>query len=161
MHTDTSTISKSTTEDLIDDDSEVRNIRWRQTIEVEHFGQVGAGTTVELFEHPRAQLILRPQWVRDFKQVGTVTVCGDSLSGEGILDGDILICKRVIESGEIKPGKLVVAVLPTGRCVVKRIYFEEGKVILRSSNRRYKDMIFDEDVIRVDAIVKELKREVD
>lgn len=139
---------------------EIKDAQWRQVIEVEHFGEVGAGSTVELFDHPRAQLILRPQWVRDFNQVGTVTVSGDSLSGEGILDGDILVCKRVIEEGEIRDGKLVVAVLPTGRAVVKRIYFEDDNVILRSSNKRYKDMVFDRDMVRVDAIVKELKREV-
>lgn len=140
--------------------AEIKDVQWRQVIEVEHFGEVGAGSTVELFDHPRAQLILRPQWVRDFNQVGTVTVSGDSLSGEGILDGDILVCKRVIEEGEIRDGKLVVAVLPTGRAVVKRIYFEDDYVILRSSNKRYKDMVFERDMVRVDAIVKELKREV-
>jgi SOS-response transcriptional repressor LexA len=116
---------------------------------------------VEIFDHPRAQLILRPQWVRDFKEVGTVTVAGDSLSEEGIFNGDVLIVKRIFDQAEIKSGKLVIAVLPTGRCVAKRIYFEGGNIILRSANKRYKDMVFGRDEIMVEGIVKELKRQLD
>lgn len=140
----------------------IRNLKWAQEIEVEHLGHVGAATTVEFFEHPRTQLILRPQWVRDFKEVGTVTVSGDSLSGDGIMDGDLLIVKRIFDMAEIRNGKLVVALLPTGRSVVKRIYFEgKDRIILRSTNSRYKDMIFGPDEIRVDGIVKRLTREMD
>lgn len=139
----------------------LKNISHRQVIEVAHFGQVGAGSTVELFDHPRAQLILRPQWVRDFREVGTVTVSGDSLSGEGIFDGDILVVKRIFHEQEVRSGRLVIAVLPEGRCVVKRIHFEQDKIILRSANPRYKDMIFAPDQIAVEGIVKELKRSLE
>lgn len=139
----------------------LKDFSHKQTIEVDHFGHVAAGTTVEFYDHPRAQLILRPQWVRDFAEVGTVTVEGDSLSEDGILDGDVLIVKRRIHAGEIKSGKLVIALLPTGRSVVKRIYFEGDQIVLRSSNPKYKDMIFGQDEIVVEAIVKELKRVLD
>jgi len=81
--------------------------------------------------------------------------------GDGILDGDTLVVKRVIHAGEIKNGKLVIAVLPTGRCVAKRIYFEGDQIVLRSSNSRYKDLIFGPDEITVEGIVKELKRHLD
>lgn len=114
-----------------------------------------------MFDHPRAQLILRPQWVRDFREVGTVTVSGDSLIGEGIMDGDVLIVKRTITDGEIRNGKLVIAQLPEGRSVVKRIYFENGGIVLRSANPKFKDMIFELDQIVIEGIVKELKRVVD
>lgn len=135
---------------------EAKNPRWQQEIEVEHFGHVGAGVTVEMFDHPRAQLILRPQWVRDFKEVGTVTVSGDSMADEGIQDGDVLVVQRIFDAAEIKNGKLVIAVLPTGKCVVKRIWIYRDKIILRSSNPKYKDMEFGRDEIRVDGIVKGL-----
>jgi SOS-response transcriptional repressor LexA len=130
-------------------------------MEVEHFGQVGAGTTVDIFDHPRAQLILRPQWVRDFREVGTVTVAGDSLSEDGIFDGDVLVIKRIFEQAELRSGKLVIALLPVGRSVVKRIHFEGDRIILRSANPRYKDMTFGPDEITVEGIVKELKRSLD
>lgn len=140
---------------------ELEKFRHMQTIEVEHLGHVGAGTTVEFYEHPRTQLILRPQWVRDFKEVGTVTVSGDSLIDERIEDGDVLIVKRIFDAAEIRSGRLIVAYLPTGRSVVKRIYFEGTRIILRSANPAYADMIFGPDEIRVDGIVKTLTREMD
>lgn len=141
-------------------DDELRHFKHMQTVEVDHLGFVGAGTAIEFFEHPRTQLILRPQWVRDFKEVGTVTVSGDSLKDEDIKDGDVLVVKRIFEAAEIKSGKLVVVLLPTGRSVVKRIYFEGDQIILRSSNRRYKDMIFGQDELVVEGIVKHLTREM-
>lgn len=140
---------------------QVKQPMWRQQIEVGHLGHVGAGTTVEFFEHPRSQLILRPQWVRDFKEVGTVTVSGDSLKDEGVMDGDVLIVKRVFEAAEVKSGKLVVVSLPTGRCVVKRIYFEApDRIVLRSANPRYKDMIFGRDELTVEGLVTDLTRKL-
>lgn len=139
----------------------VKNFSHKQVIEVEHLGFVGAATTVEFYEHPRSQLILRPQWVRDFKEVGTVTVEGDSLIDEKIEHGDVLIVKRVFDAAEIKPGKLIVAYLPTGRSVVKRIHFDGDKIILRSANPKYKDMVFGPNEIRVDGIVKNLTRAMD
>lgn len=139
-----------------EEQSDIKAFGHKQVIEVEHFGEVGAGTTVEIFDHPRAQLIHRPQWVRDFKEVATVTVSGDSLSGEGIMDGDVLVVKRNFQASEIRNGRLVIALLPTGRSVVKRIHFEGDKIVLRSSNSRYKDMVFDRDQLRIDGIVKGL-----
>lgn len=134
----------------------VKNLKWSQTIEVEHLGHVAAGTTVEFFEHPRTQLILRPQWVRDFKEIGTVTLSGDSFKEEGLEDGDVVVVKRVFDAREIRNGKLVIALLPTGRSVMKRIYFEGDKIVLRSGNKRYKDMVFDKNELTVEAIVKGL-----
>lgn len=140
---------------------ELRNFRHLQEIEVDHLGFVSAGTAIEFFEHPRTQLILRPQWARDFKEVGTVTVSGDSLKDEDIKDGDVLIVKRVFEAAEIKSGKLVVVLLPTGRSVVKRIYFEGDAIILRSSNPKFKDLVFGQNELTVEGIVKKLTRDMD
>jgi repressor LexA len=78
------------------------------------------------------------------------------MEGEGIEDGDVLVVKRVFEESDIKNGKLVIAVLPNGKCVVKRIYFEGDKIVLRSSNARFKDLVFGPDEIRIDGIVKGL-----
>jgi len=139
----------------------LKDFSHRQEIEVDHLGFVSAGTTIEFFEHPRSQLILRPQWARDFKEVATVTVSGDSLMDENIRDGDVLIVKRIFEAAEIRSGRLVVALLPTGRSVVKRIHFEGDRIILRSSNPNYDDLVFGPDEIRVEGIVKRLTREMD
>lgn len=130
-------------------------------IEVQHFGAVGAGSTVEFYDHPRASLILRPEWVRDYKEIATADVCGDSLAGEGIFDGDMLICKVIFDAAEVKAGKLVIVRIPTGRSVVKRIFVKDEKIILRSSNPAYPDMIFERDDVQIEGIVKELVRNME
>lgn len=122
---------------------------------------MGAGTTVEFFEHPRASLILRPEWVRDFREVGTVTVSGDSLKDEGIYDGDKLVCKMIVDGAGIRPGRMMVVRIPTGRSLVKRIFFDGDKIILRSANPAYPDMAFAKEEIQIEAIVKELVRKLD
>lgn len=133
----------------------------QQSIEVADFGQVGAGTAVDFFDHPRASLILRPQWVHDFKEVATAEVCGDSMIDEGIMDGDRLVCKVMFDAAEVRPGRLVVVRLPTGRSIVKRIYFDDERVVLRSANPNYDDLVFNREEIMVEAIVKELVRKLD
>lgn len=140
--------------------SNIERIGYKQVITVEHLGHVGAGTTVDIFDHPRAQLILRPQWVNDLREVCTVTVSGDSLVDENIFDGDILVVKRIIDAAEVRNGRLVVATLPTGRAVVKRIHIDGDTVRLRSANPAYEDLVFDAGEIVVDGIVRSIVRDV-
>lgn len=99
--------------------------------------------------------------MRDFSEVATAEVCGDSLIDEGIFDGDKLICKVIFDASEIRPGRLVVVRIPTGRSVVKRIFFDGENVLLRSANPAYEDMVFEKDSIQVEGIVKELSRKLD
>ncbi len=128
---------------------------------VKHLGQIGAGSTVEIFGYQRKSHIARPRWAQNPEQVATAEVCGDSLLDEDIRNGDKLVCKIIFDKSEVIEGKLIVAKLPTGRSVVKRIYFKKDKIILRSSNKNYKDLVFHRDDIEIEAIVKELIRKLD
>lgn len=139
----------------------LRNYTRKEQFYVKHFGQIGAGSTVEIFGYQRKSLIPRPQWARKSEEVATAEVCGDSLLDEDIRNGDKLICKIIFDKLEVVSGKLVVAKLPTGQSVVKRIYFEQNKIILRSSNSRYKDLVFHKNDIEIEAIVKGLIRNLE
>ncbi len=132
-----------------------------EKIEVKHLGQIAAGSTVEIFGYARKSLITRPRWAQKAEQVATAEVCGDSLADEDIRDGDRLVCKIIFDKSEVVAGKLVVAKLPSGGSVVKRIYFNKDKIILRSSNQKYKDLIFHKDDVEIEAIVKELIRSLE
>jgi SOS-response transcriptional repressor LexA len=83
----------------------------------------------------------------------TVAVCGDSLRDISIADGDRLICQTQFEASELKNGKLVVAQLPCLGLVVKFYFKAMGKIILRSANPRYEDLIYDAELVEVKAIV--------
>lgn len=80
---------------------------------------------------PRSQMIPRPTWAMDGSEVATVQIHGNALSGEGINDGDTLILNLRFHRSEIKPRDLVVAKLPDGRNIVRRmgeIKFEPGRI---------------------------------
>lgn len=115
------------------------------------YGQVGAGKIVEFI--PRGKrLVNLPQSLKTDGLV-TVTVCGDSLRDIGISDGDNLICQTKFEKSEVKNSKLVVAQLPCLGLVVKFFFQFESKIILRSANPRYEDLIYDAELVEIKAIV--------
>lgn len=65
-------------------------------------------------------------------------VRGDSMIGEGILDGDSII----VESRQTaENGQTVVALIDGGEATVKRFYLERGRVRLEAANPRYKPII--------------------
>lgn len=126
---------------------------WRRTkkISLNDYGQVGAGRIIEFIPQGKRSVAL-PASQRTEGLV-TVTVCGDSLSDIGISDGDRLICQTNIEKHEVKNGKLVIAQLPCLGLVVKFFFRFEDKIVLRSANPRYEDLIFDADLVAIKAIV--------
>ena len=115
------------------------------------YGQVGAGKIIEFAPRGKHSVTL-PHSLRTEGLV-TVSVCGDSLRDLGINDGDQLICQTKIERSEVKNGKLVIAQLPCLGLVVKFFFQFENKIILRSANPRYEDLIFDVDLVEIKAIV--------
>jgi SOS-response transcriptional repressor LexA len=126
---------------------------WKRTktVNLIDYGQVGAGKIIEFI--PRGKRPVTVPHSRKTDGLVTVSVCGDSLRDLGINDGDTLICQTRIERSEVKNGKLVVAQLPCLGLVVKFFFQFENKIILRSANPRYEDLIFDVELVEIKAIV--------
>ncbi len=126
---------------------------WKRakTVNLMDYGQVGAGKIIEFVPRGKSPVTL-PHSLRTEGLI-TVSVCGDSLRDLGINDGDKLICQTKIERSEVKNGKLVIAQLPCLGLVVKFFFQFENKIILRSANPRYEDLIFDVDLVEIKAIV--------
>jgi SOS-response transcriptional repressor LexA len=126
---------------------------WRRIkrVSLNDYGQVGAGRIIDFI--PRGKRSVSLPASQRTEGLVTVSVCGDSLSDLGINDGDSLICQTHIEKHEIKNGKLVIAQLPCLGLVVKFFFRFEDKIVLRSANPRYEDLIFDVDLVTVKAIV--------
>lgn len=61
------------------------------------------------------------------------TVCGDSMNGVALLDGDIVVVEH---NSPTKPGDIVVAVVD-GRATVKSLGLEGGQYVLKSENPAY------------------------
>lgn len=70
-----------------------------------------------------------------------VRVAGDSMTGAGINDGDILIVDRSLEAAE---GKVVIAVVD-GELVVKRLRKRDGAWALLAESEGYPPIVAGED----------------
>lgn len=137
-----------------------RDFRTLEKVELKHVGQIGAGKTVDFLEHVEKRLVPRPAWAARLDDVMTAEVSGDSLIDEHIVEGDLLICEKVYDISQITQGELVLVRLPEGGNLVKWLYFEKDKIILRSSNRKYRDLVFDRDSgLQIEAIVQEVIRD--
>ena len=62
-----------------------------------------------------------------------VRASGNSMSGAGIHDGDLLIVDRAVEP---KDGSIVIAVI-CGDLTVKRLHFCDGRLLLEPDNNAY------------------------
>jgi DNA polymerase V len=70
-----------------------------------------------------------------------VRVAGDSMTGAGIFDGDVLVVDR---SKDAKDGLIVVAAV-NGELVVKRLSIEGAQHLLVSENEHYTPIVVGED----------------
>ena len=96
-------------------------------------GNVAAGSGVLAHENIEETLPLPAEFV-GHQDAFVVRVRGDSMTGDGILDGDLLVVRMQHLAGE---GDIVVAGLPGDEAAVKRFRREGDEVVLVSSNPDY------------------------
>lgn len=66
-------------------------------------------------------------------------VKGDSMIGDGIMDGDLVLIK---ETPNVENGELAVVIVNGEEGTLKRVYKKDGSIILHSSNPAYPPRIF-------------------
>ena len=95
-------------------------------------GRVAAGSPIEAIEN-----VERISIQTHFGTDGTfaLKVQGDSMIGDGIFDGDYVICKK---SHTAQNGKIVAAIIENDTATVKRFYREHDRIRLEPSNPAYK-----------------------
>ena len=119
-------------------------------------GQIGAGTVVPFIPPPRQKWIRRPRTSYSIGQLATGEVCGDSLIGDRIHDGDNLTVKLNFRREEFEEGDLVLVLLPCGSRVFKHLHFKQpGKIILRASNSKYTDLEYELEDVQIEGLVIE------
>ena len=90
----------------------------------EDFMDTSIDLNEQLIQHPASTFFLR--------------VCGNSMVGAGIHDGDLLIVDRSLEA---KPGRIVIAALD-GQFTVKRLMRRQGLPRLEAENPEYPPLKF-------------------
>ncbi|MDD5659781.1 MAG: transcriptional repressor LexA [Actinomycetota bacterium] len=102
-------------------------------------GNIAAGKPIFAEENIQEYIPISSQITGNIKCQFLLTVRGDSMSGDNIIDGDMLIVKaqNTAENGEI-----VVALIEDDEAVVKRYYKREDEAVeLRSSNPLYEPIV--------------------
>ena len=95
--------------------------------------RIPAGFPSPALDHLEQKLSLDELLDIDAPHTYLVRVTGDSMTGVGIFDEDILIVSRAITK---KIGRIVVADL-NGESFVKRLTQEDDQYVLRSENPKY------------------------
>jgi repressor LexA len=95
-------------------------------------GRVAAGVPIEAIEN--IEHISLASEFGNTKDTFALKVAGDSMTGDGIFDGDFVICKHAQTA---ENGKIVVAIVDDENATVKRFYKEADRIRLEASNPAY------------------------
>jgi repressor LexA len=94
-------------------------------------GTIAAGAPIEAIENTE-QISLQSEFGSE--DTFALKVQGDSMLGDGIFDGDYVVCKRTQTA---QNGKIVAAIVDNENATVKRFYRESDRVRLEPSNPNY------------------------
>lgn len=124
-------------------------------------GKVAAGAPIEELEH-NEYVEVPPSMVRQAESSFTLKIKGQSMIGDGIFDGDVII---VHKQSFAENGDIVVATVDN-EATVKKFYLHRGlglarpQVELRPSNPNIEPMWFSPDQIEIKGIVVGLLRKL-
>jgi repressor LexA len=107
-----------------------------ESVRLPLLGRVAAGGTILSGELVEEWLTLPARMAKNDRDYFTVRVQGDSMTGAGIFDGDVVIVKK---SSRASAGSVVVA-LVEGEVTVKRLMSKNGKKYLQAENPDYFDI---------------------
>jgi len=96
-------------------------------------GRIAAGTPILAEENIEDTLILDKSVLPRSSEIFAIKVQGDSMTGDGILNGDIAII-RMQKNAE--RGQIIAAIID-GDATLKRYYPTEKRIELRASNPKY------------------------
>jgi repressor LexA len=101
--------------------------------EIPLLGQIAAGFPIHSF--PQADTLRVPQDMIGSGSHYALKVRGNSMQGDGILDGDYLIIESRMTA---RNGEIVVALIDDEQATLKRFYLESDRIRLEPSNSDFK-----------------------
>jgi len=102
-----------------------------------YLDRISAGFPSPADDYIETALDLNTYLIRNPAATFMVRVSGDSMTGAGISDGDVLVVDR---SEQPAHGKIVVAVLD-GELTVKRLVMKNGRTLLAPENPCYQPIV--------------------
>ena len=125
----------------------------REAREIPLVGAVAAGSPIEAIEVP--ENIALPADLVGRGDAFALRVKGDSMTGDGILDGDLIIVEK---RRRVENGSLTVVLLRGGEATMKRFYHEGATVRLKPSNPAMEDIVVSAAEVEVRGVVVGLMR---
>jgi len=99
-------------------------------------GYVSAGTPRESWEVDLGTVPVQANILKEYPKAFALVVSGDSLEGDAIHNGDIVV---VDPEAALNVGKIYIAQVGDELCA-RHLYIEDGIVRLKSSNQDYEDV---------------------
>ncbi len=131
----------------------IEPIGGREAREVPLLGTVAAGAPIEAIEVP--ENVALPSDLAGRGETFVLRVKGESMVGDGILDGDLIIVEK---RRRVENGTLAVVLLRDAEATVKRFYQEGAVVRLKPSNPAVADIVVPAAEVEVRGIVVGLVR---
>jgi len=120
-------------------------------------GQLAAGASVEFLPTVRTREVRLPSWAEESDRFVLSEVCGDSLSGAGIYDGDYALIHLSFE--DVRDGDLVAAFTPDGMLIKFLWQNYDGRVRLESANPGWPTRFYDPEDITIQGKVIRTERD--
>ncbi len=122
---------------------------------VPQLGRVQAGGLREAIEDPDGWLAV--EGLQSEEELFALTVRGESMTGAGILPGDVVVVRR---QDTARDGEIVVA-LVRDEATVKRLRLRDGQVVLQPENPAFAPLVFAPAVSGPDTEIRILGRVVE
>ena len=108
-------------------------------------GRIAAGVPISAIQNYTQDLFVPPEMVGGGEHFA-LEVKGDSMIDAGILEGDIIICRRcdTAENGDI-----VVALVEKEEATLKRLRKKGASIALEAANPNYETRIFGPDQVDI------------
>ncbi len=103
----------------------------RIIIDIPVIGKIAAGQPIEAIEDFQETIPILNSAIKNSKDYYALRVAGDSMIGEGIFDGDIVVIKK---QSVAENGQTVVAIIDGNEATLKKIYREKNRFRLEPRN---------------------------
>ena len=145
-----------------------KNYDNEEILEIPIVSNISAGTPLELYssdeiysnqKNSYESIKLSKKMFKSIKKIVALRISGDSMKGDSIMDGDIIIldCNN-ISTSDIKNGDIVAARVDEDAGTLKRIFIKKSKIELRPSNKLYSSIFTDKTNVKIDGKVVGLIR---
>ncbi|MAA82626.1 MAG: repressor LexA [Hyphomonas sp.] len=120
-------------------------------------GRIAAGLPISAIQQDNGH-VNAPDGLTDGEEHFALEVQGDSMIDAGILEGDIVVCRR---TDTANPGDIVVALVDGEEATLKRLRRKGASVALEAANPAFETRIFGPDRVQVQGRLVALIRRYD